>query len=151
MFLTGFCVLCVFLMSIKPRFGEELLGGVKRFELRRLFSLVEPGALVFLYFTKPVGAVVGRFRAGVVFVVPVENLRRLLAELGDVGVGAEDLQYVSGAKFVMLVEVREPRRCKSPVRLGELGLRPPPSYIKLDKRVGRRLLGLCDEDTGPEG
>ncbi|MEZ0318992.1 MAG: hypothetical protein ABWK05_03230 [Pyrobaculum sp.] len=135
-------------MSIKPRFGEEILAGVKKFELRRLFSLVEPGSLVFLYFTKPVGAVVGRFRAGVVFVVPVGNLGRLLSELG---VGEEDLRYAPGGGYVLLIEVREPRRCKKAVSLGELGVRPPRSYLRLERGVGERLLSLCDEDTGPDG
>lgn len=57
---------------------------------------MEPGDLVYLYFTKPVGAVVGRFTAGILLLVPMWSISRLLGELGDVGIGAEDLEYVKG-------------------------------------------------------
>jgi Uncharacterized conserved protein len=136
-----------FLMSIKPKFGEEILAGVKRYELRRLAGpLVEPGDVVFLYFTRPVAAVAGYFTAGVVFLAPVENLPRLLAELGDVGVGEEDMKYAEGARLVMLIQVKDPVRCARPVRPGEAGLRPPPSYRRVDKRVAERFLALCNSN-----
>ena len=131
-------------MSIKPRFGEEVLSGSKRYELRRLVGpLVEPGDVVYLYFTRPVSAVVGRFTAGLVFVVPTENLGRVLAELGDVGVGEEDLKYVEGARYAMLIQVRDPSRCRTAVRLSEIGEPPPPSYRKVAKKKAERLATLC--------
>lgn len=131
-------------MSIKPKFGEEILKGLKKYELRRLVGpLVEPGDLVYLYFTKPVGAVVGRFTAGIVFLVPMRSISRLLGELGDVGIGAEDLEYVKGAKYAMLIQVKNLEACTAPVKLSEAGLRPPPSYRRLKGREAEALSRLC--------
>lgn len=138
------------LMSIKPRFGWEILSGRKKYELRRLAGpLVEPGDVVYLYFTKPTAAVAGRFTAGVVFVAPPSNIPQLLAELGDVGVGGEDMEYVRGARYAMLIQVREPAQCRAPVKLSDLGLRPPPSYRRLDRYTGGRLDVLCEPPPTP--
>lgn len=131
-------------MSIKPRFGDEILSCSKRYELRRLVGpLVEPGDVVYLYFTRPVSAVAGRFTAGLVFIVPPENLGRLLAELGDVGVRKDDLKYVEGARYAMLIQVRDPARCRTAVRLSEIGEPPPPSYRKVAKKTADLLFALC--------
>jgi Uncharacterized conserved protein, COG4933 len=136
-----------YLMSIKPKFGEGILAGAKRYELRRLAGpLVEPGDQVFLYFTKPAAAVAGHFTSGVVFIVPPRNLLRLLAELGDVGVGEEDVKYVEGARYAMLIQVKAPTRCAKPVKLADAGLRPPPSYRRIDKRAADKLLALCNSN-----
>ncbi|NYR14405.1 hypothetical protein HC235_00140 [Pyrobaculum arsenaticum] len=131
-------------MSIKPRFGDEILSGSKKYELRRLVGpLVELGDVVYLYFTRPVSAVAGRFTAGLVFIVPPENLGRLLAELGDVGIGEDDLKYVEGARYAMLIQVRNPARCRAAVRLSEIGEPPPPSYRKIAKKKAEQLATLC--------
>ncbi|MCX8136586.1 hypothetical protein [Pyrobaculum aerophilum] len=136
--------MAVFLMSIKPKFGEEILKGLKKYELRRLVGpLVEPGDLLYLYFTKPAGAVIGRFTAGIVFLVPAGSISRLLGELGDVGIGAEDLEYVKGAKYAMLIQVKNPEACTAPVRLSDAGLRPPPSYRRLKGEGAEALSRLC--------
>jgi predicted transcriptional regulator len=104
---------------------------------------VEPGDQVFLYFTKPAAAVAGHFVAGIVFLAPVENLPRLLKELGDVGIGEEDLRYVEGARYAMLIEVKNRTRCTKPVKPADVGLRPPPGYRRIDKRTADKLLALC--------
>jgi predicted transcriptional regulator len=136
-----------YLMSIKPKFGEEILSGAKKYELRRLAGpLVEPGDRVFLYFTKPVAAVAGHFTSGVVFIVPPRNLPRLLAELGDVGVGEEDVKYVEGARYAMLIQVKAPTQCAKPVKPADAGLRPPPSYRRIDKRAADQLLAMCNSN-----
>ena len=134
-----------YLMSIKPKFGKEILAGVKKYELRRLAGpLIEPGDRVFLHFTRPVAAVAGHFVAGVVFLAPVENLPRLLKELGDVGIGEEDLRYVEGARYAMLIEVKNRARCAKSVKPADVGLRPPPSSRRIDKRTADKLLALCN-------
>ncbi|ABL87225.1 conserved hypothetical protein [Pyrobaculum islandicum DSM 4184] len=137
--------MAVYLMSIKPKFGEEILGGAKKCELRKLVGpLIQPDDVVYLYFTKPTAAVVGYFTAGLVFIVPTHNLSKLLSELGGCGVGEEDLKYVEGARYSMLIEARGPARCLTPVKLTEIGLRPPPSYRKLDGKTAAKLKALCE-------
>jgi predicted transcriptional regulator len=46
----------------------------------------------------------------VVFLVPSRNLPRLLAELGDVGVGEQGVKYVERARYAMLIQVKAPTR-----------------------------------------
>nr|KJR74186.1 MAG: hypothetical protein TU35_01640 [Thermoproteus sp. AZ2] len=131
-------------MSIKPKFGEEILSGFKRYELRRVAAgLIEPGDVVYLYFTRPIAAVVGWFEAGVVYIAPPANLREVAAALGDIGLGDEDWRYVEGAKYAMLIEVKRRARCGRPLPLGELGLRAPPSYARLRPAAARELARLC--------
>lgn len=48
-------------LSIHTRFAESILRGEKTHELRRRLPTVSPGDRVFLYATKPTGAIVGGF------------------------------------------------------------------------------------------
>jgi len=50
------------LLSVKPRFAESILNGTKTAEIRRQCPAVQPGTLVIIYATKPVGAIVGTAR-----------------------------------------------------------------------------------------
>lgn len=137
-------------MSIEPRFGWEILNGYKKYELRRLAGpLVEPGDVVYLYFTKPIAAMAGRFTAGIVFIAPPPNIPQLLAGLGDTGVGKEDMEHIRGARYALLIQVREPTQCRASVKLSDIGLRPPPSYRRLDKATGERLDELCQRPPRP--
>lgn len=134
----------VFLMSIKPKFGEGILSGSKRYELRRMAAgLIEPGDLVYLYFTRPVAAVAGWFEAGVVYIAPPANLREIATALGDIGLGEEDWRYAEGAKYAMLIEVKRRARCKRLLPPSEIGLRAPPSYARLRPAAARELARLC--------
>ncbi|ACB39891.1 conserved hypothetical protein [Pyrobaculum neutrophilum V24Sta] len=131
-------------MSIKPQLGRQILAGQRRCELRRLAGpLVQPGDAVYLYFTKPAAAVAGRFTAGLVFIAPPRSLPRLLQQLGDCGVGEEDTRRVQGARYAVLIEARSPAPCAAPVPPAAAGLRPPPSYRRLDPRSAARLEALC--------
>jgi len=58
----------VVLLSIKPKFAEEILSGVKMFELRT-GSGIESGSRVVMYVSSPVKALVGEFTAGRVLLV----------------------------------------------------------------------------------
>lgn len=126
------------LMSIKPRFGEEILSGYKRIELRRRVAPLEEGDRVILYFSSPVRAICGEFKAGRVVVGSVEEVRRFVESYPSPGVSDVDWGYVEGGvRPAMAVEVLEPRRYGRPLTLGEVrarvpGFRPPMSY----RRVG---------------
>jgi predicted transcriptional regulator len=50
------------LIAIRPRFGEAILSGRKRVELRKRFPDVAPGSLVYLYASSPTQQVIGGFR-----------------------------------------------------------------------------------------
>jgi len=52
------------LLSIRLRFAAAILDGEKRFELRRARPHIDPGSRVWMYATKPTGAIVGVFESG---------------------------------------------------------------------------------------
>lgn len=147
------------LMSIKPKFGVEILGGHKKYELRRLLGyLIKPGDSVLLYFTRPARVLAGEFTAGVVFVAEPRRLRAIVEELGDVGIYDEDWEYVEGAKMAMLIEARNPVKCANEVGVDEVKKYAfiPPSYSPLRRSAARKLKELCrgvnkgaGKDRGP--
>ncbi|MCD6409419.1 MAG: ASCH domain-containing protein [Candidatus Verstraetearchaeota archaeon] len=140
------------LMSIKPRFGEQILAGVKKIELRRMFQPVVRGDRVILYFSSPVKALVGEFTAGEVYSGAVEEVKRLVKKMGEVGVGEEDWLYVVGARRALAIEVMEPKRYPRMVPLEVLrrripGFMPPMSYLRLSNgsHIGRELRRIVEE------
>lgn len=48
-------------LSIKPKYAEQILTGIKTVELRKQIPKLEPGSLVFLYASSPKKALVGAF------------------------------------------------------------------------------------------
>jgi len=56
------------------------------------------------------------------------------------------MKYVEGARYAMLIQVKTPTRCARPVKPAEAGLRPPPSYIRIDRRTADKLLALCNSN-----
>jgi predicted transcriptional regulator len=42
-----------------------------------------------------------------------------------------------------LIEVKNSTRCTKLVKLADVGLRPPPSYRRIDKRTADKLLAMC--------
>lgn len=132
------------LMSIRPKFGWEVLGGVKKFELRRAAGpLIRTGDRVFLYFSSPVKGVVGYFEVGTVYVGTRSVLRKIASTYGQVGLTEEDWEYVDEDREGMMIQVVNPRRCTSVIGLGELrriGLAPPMSYFVIKRREVQEIL-----------
>jgi predicted transcriptional regulator len=130
----------VVLLSIKPRYAQRILSGIKKFELRTWIGLnLYPGMLVVMYVSGNVKAIVGEFRIGKVYKGRPEYVwGRLLEEGGEdaTGVGDEDYLYIARARKAMALEVLEPRAYKRPPRLDEVrtvipGWVPPMSHSLL--------------------
>jgi len=126
-----------YIMSIKPIFGEQILEGVKGYELRRR-GRVAPGSIVVLYESSPVKAVVGEFRVGRTFYASFEELARRIRRGELRGCGEEDIPYIKGSGRVLVMEVLDPLRYPRAVSLAELrraipGFRPPVSSARFDR------------------
>ena len=139
------------LLSIKPKFAEEILSGAKRFELRA-GSGIPPGARVILYASSPVKAIVGEFTAGRVFVGSYEYVVRAVDSVPGSGVGEEDYGYIRGRRRrAMAIEVVNPVKYCKPIPLRELrraGLRGPPrsyQFLRPENPVHAAILGLVDK------
>ncbi len=143
------------LMSIKPKFGEQILAGMKKIELRKMFQPIARGDRILLYFSSPVKALVGEFTAGEVYSGAVEEVKRLVKKMGGVGIGEEDWLYVAGARRALAIEVVEPKRYPRMVSLEDLrkripGFMPPMSYLRLPSgsHIGRELQRIVEEMVG---
>ncbi len=139
----------VILLSIKPKYGYAILEGRKKYELRKCVNaVIKPGDIVLMYFSNPVKAISGYFKAGKVYVASPEEIERIVRSLGNIGVDEEDLSYIRGFRKVMAIEVLDPRPCRkvSLDRLRELNIRPPISYVPLTDDVAKILLKECGID-----
>jgi len=120
------------LMSIKPKFGLEILRGNKKVELRGFSGRIATGDVVVLYLSSPVQAIYGEFRVGRV-VFGVEEIKEFLKSLKDPGVDQEDWSYIIGRRKPMAIEVLNPKEYEVKTTLrairGEIpSFRPPMSY-----------------------
>jgi predicted transcriptional regulator len=112
------------LISIHPRFVEQILTGSKTVELRRRPPRVSPGTPVLIYATRPESKVVGRFKIGKNLSKPREQLWRHVRESAGVSKGEYD-SYFADAAEAHAIEIRAPQRLRRPV---SLSIPPPQSY-----------------------
>lgn len=136
----------IYLMSLKPRYARAIFAGVKKYELRRISGLppIEEGALVVVYASGNIKAVVGEFSAGRILEGAPEALWAKVRRPGS-GIGEDAWEYIRGARRAIAIEVVEPRLYQRPVSLEEIrriipGWNPPFSYRRLEE--GDPLLEL---------
>ncbi len=130
------------LMSIRPRFSDQILSGSKHFELRRRPLRIQPGAKVVIYASAPLRAVVGAFVAGGILTRSVTALwDELSAQLGVAR--AEYDGYFAGAQVGHAIAVGARIRIE-PIPLHVMrqrrpGFRPPQSYMYLREDLSTLL------------
>lgn len=119
------------LLSLKPRFAEAILRGVKTVELRRQPVALAPDAAVLIYASSPVMAIIGTAR--------VHNIEHgdpqqiWVRHSANIALAREEYDdYLSGAGFVSAITLEMPAFLDSPVTLqqlrGEQPFHPPQSY-----------------------
>ncbi len=120
-------------MSIRPPFVSAILNGEKRYEFRRsVFSL--PVEVVVLYATEPIGRIVAEFDVVKVISGKPEALWRRTRRFAGIDKRAF-FEYFRGKQIAHAIEIGEVRRYESawcPLR--ELGIKPPQSFVYLDRR-----------------
>jgi predicted transcriptional regulator len=120
------------LVSLHPRHASNILNGEKTVELRRRFPARHArGALVLIYSTAPVQAVVGVARIKDVLKLPVSTIRKEYGAAACVS-KAEVEAYFSGLRegYVILLEEGRPLRRHLSVKdlYSRFGIVPPQSY-----------------------
>lgn len=131
----GRCVL----MSIRPRFAEQILAGGKRVELRRR-RLGDEVTCVVVYATSPVRAIVGAFGVAGQDTRPPADLWAAYCDVA--GIGHEDyVGYFDGCAQATAIRVGAVWVPAGPVPLAATGLtRPPQSWQYLPGDVAAQLL-----------
>ena len=137
----------VMILSLRPRFADAILSGVKTVELRRTEPKIRVPTLALIYASTPVRALLGTC-----VVTSVESGH--LAALWQVhGAGSgldhgEFLDYFEGVDAGAALRLASPRRFSRPIPLVELrsmpkGFRPPQSFSYVDAESGSLLLELA--------
>ena len=135
------------LVSIRPTYATKILDGQKTVELRRKFPEASAvGAMILIYSTSPVQAIVGYARIKNVLRLPVNQIWR---DHGSAAcIAREDFDtYFDGLGYgfaILLEDVQALDRHRKAAELrNEFGFVPPQSFRYLDK--GHTSFLLSDE------
>lgn len=126
------------LLSVRPRYANEILKGAKTAEIRRQRPTVRPGTLVIIYATKPVGALIGTARiSSVVCGDPTDMWEQHHSSTGITR--AEYDAYLAGAKTAYLLFLRHVQRLEPLLTLEQIRsattFQPPQSYRYLNQHA----------------
>ena len=146
------------LVSIRPRFVEQIFAGTKTVELRRIRPRVKAGNLVIVYASGSQKALVGAFQiADVIAAAPSTIWRRFGTKTGLTN--TEFDSYFTGLGAGFAIEVARTWQLATPVHLATLrrqrgGFHAPQGYRYLDVGEvlsigGEALLGRQKEEGLP--
>ncbi|MCE6959703.1 hypothetical protein LAZ40_11800 [Cereibacter sphaeroides] len=116
-------------LSLKPVYGEPILDGAKRVELRRRFpaSLALPRRGL-IYLTAPGGCLAGEVRITSLEILGLEEAWERYGAVAGIDRPGYDA-YLAGLSQVRVLRLEEPRRYLRPIPLEEMmrlhGLRAP--------------------------
>ena len=135
-----------FLMSIQPIHAEKIVDGDKTVELRRRFvHHVEPGALLLIYSSSPIRAIIGYVAIAGVRRLPVKKIWSEYGKAACVCRGDFD-EYFAGAEHGYAILLGEVKRFTPTVAAAELRKRfsfvPPQSF----RYLPREYYSLLDYD-----
>lgn len=133
------------LLSIRPRYADQIFSGTKRIELRRRRPRVGTGDLVFVYASSPTMALVGAFEvADVIEGKPASIWRQWHAQAG---IDKSDFDnYFAGREVGFGLVIANAWQLPIPVNLAALrqkqsNFRPPQSFHYVPIERLRRLGG----------
>lgn len=121
-----------FLVSIRPLYAEKIINGAKTVELRRRFvNEIDPGAVVLIYSSSPIQAIVGYAAISGVQRLPIEKMWRKHAEAACIRRRDFD-SYFAGLEVGYAILLGTVRRFRQAFAAAELrkrfGFVPPQSF-----------------------
>ena len=131
------------LLSVKPRFAKSILDGTKVAEIRRQRPAVQPGTLVIIYATRPIGAIVGTARISDVSYGSPDDM--WAHHHMHVGIGKSDFDsYLAGASVAYILQLAEVQRLVPLLTLEQMqkvtSFQPPQSYRYVNRSMLRDLV-----------
>ena len=129
------------LLSIKPKYVEEIMNGNKRYEFRKsIFRCREDIELVYIYSTSPVMKIVGVFTIETIIEDHPRNLWEKFKEFS--GIGEEEFfSYFGGYKKGFAIGIGNVEVFEDPIDPKNFipGFVPPQSfrYVEQHWRIGR--------------
>jgi predicted transcriptional regulator len=120
------------LVSVKPRYAELLLSGVKTVELRRVRPQIAAGGLVLIYASSPAMQMVGTGTVAAIATDKLDEIWRRYA--GQTGLDRPTYDaYFAGREIAVAITLIDVRPLRNGIPLAELrrrisGFRPPQSF-----------------------
>lgn len=123
------------LISLAPRHAKNIFAGVKHIELRRRPMKVEPGAIVWIYVTLPVGMLMGRAKIAALHTASPSSLWRKFGAVSGLEKN-EFLAYLDGLTEGVVLVLKEVKVLREPLSLEALraiavGFNPPQFFIRI--------------------
>ncbi len=134
-------------LSLKPRFAEAILAGVKTVELRRTVPKIVIPTRALLYASSPVRALLGTC---VITSVRSADLAALWHAYGSRSELSfqEFQQYFEGVAKGTALTLSDPQTLSRPIPLQDLrakprNFRPPQSFAYVDTKTGNQLIRMA--------
>jgi predicted transcriptional regulator/GNAT superfamily N-acetyltransferase len=135
--LNGNSAHCDLVLSVRPKFAQKIVSGIKRIEIRRRFPNKWEGASVLLYASSPACQFVGEALIERVVTKPVDDIWAECKR--DLGCTHDQfMAYCHGAKQVAALVLSQVKRFKKPIKKADIqgligrNLSSPQSYSKID-------------------
>ena len=135
------------LLSLKPRFAEAILEGVKTVELRRTEPKIETPTLALLYVASPVRSLIGTCIITSVCSADLGNLWRKHER--EVGLPYHEFQqYFKGVNKGTALTLTKPQAFSRQIHLQDLrakrgSFRPPQSFAYVDAKTGNQFIQMA--------
>lgn len=125
------------LISLAPRHAKNIFDGVKHIELRRRSMKVEPGTIVWIYVTLPVGVLMGRAKIAALHTASPNSLWRRFGPVSGLARN-EFLGYLDGLAEGVVLVLEDVKALCEPLSLEALraiaeGFNPPQFFIRIDE------------------
>lgn len=133
------------IISIRPRFAEAILSERKTVELRRRIPQIEIGTRLFIYATRPTGAIVGVAIVDTIFRGTPEAVWETYSD--RIGINRSDFdRYYAGASKAIGLRLSKVQRIKpisiEQLRMWKEGFHPPQVLNRITPFEASRLLQL---------
>lgn len=130
------------IISIRPNFAEAILSGSKTVELRRRIPSLEVGTRLWIYATRPIGAVVGSAIVDAIIRGKPEVVWETYAEHAAI-LREEFDRYFEGSREAICISLALVQRAK-PIEIEQLrlmrnGFHPPQVIARLSGGEARSL------------
>ena len=134
-------------MALKPRFADEILTGLKKCEVRTFMGPISKGDTILVYYSSPIKAVKGYFKAGDPIIVKPSELLNVLGSRCD-RIPSDNLEYITtrylgSRRRILILDVINPvifPRAIPLTELRKLNVKAPRSYIKISNEVCREIM-----------
>ena len=127
------------ILSIKPKFVEEIIAGRKRFEFRKK-SFKQDVNTVFVYASSPICRIVGEFKLGAVLEGTPEQVWSMTANHSGITKRFYD-QYFSCHEVSYALEIKSFKRYKTPINPYQAikDFHAPQSFCYTDEQVEQSM------------